>query len=103
MKIIWSKPAEKALRLAADYILEEYGQRARNTFLCEVDATVRLLPQNPDMGSREPLLADRTEVYRSIAVGRLNKVVYRVTGRYIIVAALWDTRREPRRQAGKVE
>lgn len=63
----------------------------------------RLLADSPHLGPIEPLLADLPYTYRSLVVGRLNKIVYRITDNYIEIVDLWDTRREPREQSARVE
>ena len=40
-----------------------------------------------------------TAKYRSIVISKQNKLVYYVEGDNLYIAALWDTRREPRAQA----
>ena len=58
-----------------------------------------LLAANPRLGIAEPLLAGRKREYRSIVVHKLFKLVYYVKDETVYIAALWDTRREPRTQA----
>ena len=61
-----------------------------------------LLSKNPNMGSVEPLLADRSIMYRSYVVNRLNKIVYFVKEDHIEVADFWDVRREPKKLSERV-
>ena len=51
------------------------------------------------MGLKEPLLRGLKREYRSVVVHRNCKLVYYVEGDILYIAALWDTRREPRLQA----
>ena len=62
----------------------------------------KLLVNNPQLGAIEPLLADLPVVYRSIVVNRLNKLVYWINEDTIEIVAFWDTRREPKEQAAKL-
>ena len=57
----------------------------------------------PGIGSYEPLLVERPEGFRSVVVHRNCKLVYYVDGDTLYIADLWDTRREPRAQAGDVK
>lgn len=41
------------------------------------------------------------KAYRSIIVRRLNKIVYYIDNNTLHIAAFWDTRKEPKRQARK--
>lgn len=56
----------------------------------------------PEHGKIDPLFAHRKQLYRSIIVRRLNKIVYYIKDDTIRIAAMWDTRREPKAQARKV-
>ena len=61
-----------------------------------------LLSENPNMGSPDPLLADRSIMYRSYVVNRLNKIVYFIKEDHIEVADFWDVRREPKKLSERV-
>ena len=60
------------------------------------------LEEFPALGKVEPLLSDRTKLYRSIVLGELNKIIYFVEGNTIYIVDFWDTRREPNAQASKI-
>jgi hypothetical protein len=55
------------------------------------------------LGKLDPLFAHRKRSYRSIIIRRLSKVVYYVKDDIIHIAAFWDTRREPKKQASQVK
>lgn len=95
MIVIWSEKAENTLKQTADYILEKFGENNRNNFIKEVYKIVKLLEKNPNLGKIEPLLVDFPEMYRSIVLNFLNKIIYRVEDDKILIVALWDVRREP--------
>lgn len=57
----------------------------------------------PELGKIDPLFAHRKQLYRSIIVRRLNKIVYYIKDDTIRIAAMWDTRREPKAQAREVK
>ena len=50
----------------------------------------------------EPLLANRTHLYRSVVINKLNKLIYYIENETIIIADFWDTRREPKEQANQI-
>ncbi|MBR1426107.1 MAG: type II toxin-antitoxin system RelE/ParE family toxin [Paludibacteraceae bacterium] len=102
MKVIWSKQAAERLHEVASYIRQEYGRAAKQRFLDQVYQLDKLLSTEPAIGKVEPLLAHEDVVYRSIVMTHLNKIVYWVNGDTIEIVALWDTRKEPRRQADDV-
>lgn len=103
MRIIWSPSAKEALIKTAAYIKKEFGPNSAKNFLSETHHTADLLKNYPDLGIVEPLLEGTPVLYRSIVVGRLNKLVYFIKDQTIEVVALWDTRSEPEEQAKKLK
>lgn len=102
MRVIWLEQADKALAQTANYIAAEHGRLAMEKFMQKVDEVGILLEDNPCLGPVEPLLADRSSVYRSVVVAKVNKIVYRVADDRIEIADFWDVRREPESLAGQV-
>ena len=102
MRVIWLPQAKRQLRQTASYIHREFGQKVRSEFMQDVQHANMLLSKNPNMGSVEPLLADRSIMYRSYVVNRLNKIVYFVKEDHIEVADFWDVRREPKKLSERV-
>ena len=103
MKVIWLPQAKKQLRHTAKYIIRQFGTKEKDEFLQNVHHINTLLAENPEMGSVEPLLTDRTIMYRSVVVNRLNKIIYFIKDNHIEIADFWDTRREPNVQAAQVK
>ena len=102
MRVIWHKRAVAALQQIEGYVLENFGEKARKEFVADVEQVVELLSSTPEMGRIDPLFAHRKQTYRSIIIRRLNKLVYYVKDDTIRIVAFWDTRREPKVQAGRV-
>ena len=96
MIVVWSEKAENTLKKTAEYILEKFGEKNKVVFIEEVYKTAKLLETNPYLGQVEPLLVDFPEMYRSIVVNLLNKIIYRIENDKILIVALWDVRREPK-------
>ncbi len=103
MKVIWSLIAQDQLRQAADYIENSFGKKARMEFLDDINHSVPLLSSFPFLGKEEPLLEGAPVAFRSLVIGRLNKFVYYINNSVIEVVALWDTRREPKKQTETLE
>lgn len=103
MKVVFLEKAEWRIDDTSGYIKDEFGRKAEQDFRCKIRDIVRLLRRNPCLGPVEPLLAERPSTYRSVVVGTLNKIVYRVLDDRIEIADLWDCRREPQVQAEKVK
>ncbi len=103
MKSIWDPAAKTAFRQIAKYIQRRFGSTARRNFIAEVKEVEDLLIKSPCLGKIDPLFADRPRTYRSVVINGLSKMVYFVDGETIYIAAFWDTRREPQRQAEQVK
>ena len=105
MKVITLPQARQAIRMTALHIKQDFGRMSRDNFLAKVNEARMLLADNPYLGPVEPLLADRTQTYRSVVVGRLNKMVYYVEDddKIIYVVAFWDCREEPATLARQVK
>ena len=96
MMVIWLEHAEMALRRTEEYIYQEYGEKSRKEFMLEVENVAYLLEKMPELGHFEPLLSEYEQGYRSIVINHLNKLIYYIKDNTVLIAALWDTRREPK-------
>ena len=103
MRVVWLNKAKLSLRQTNSYIKIVFGNKRKEEFQQEVNHIGMLLSQHPHLGAPEPFLADRPLLYRSVVVGHLNKIVYRVLDDRIEIVDFWDTRREPQAQAGQVK
>lgn len=103
MRVIWMPSAKAAVRETAKYIRKEFGKRDRDRFMQDVREASRLIGRSPGVGQPEPLLADRTTMYRCLVVNHLNKIIYWVAADHIEVADFWDVRREPSTLANQVK
>lgn len=101
MKVVILQEADRRIKETAEYIRTEFGRQSEQKFKYALRKVVNLLQDNPQLGPLEPLLAERASAYRSIVMGRLNKVVYRIVDDRIEIVDLWDCRREPKKQAAK--
>ena len=103
MRVVWSLEAHDQLRQAANFIENRFGKSSRTKFLDNIYHVVPLLSKYPYLGKEEPLLEGASVVYRSLVIGRLNKIVYYINGNTIEIVALWDTRREPKKLTEELE
>ena len=103
MRVIWQTPAKKGRDNVADYIRDYFGAKHKIRFLQEVRRITRMLKRSPNVGSIDPLFADRSVAYRSIIINGLSKLVYRIDNDTIYIVAFWDTRCEPEAQAELVK
>ena len=81
------------------YVLRDFGERIYQEFMDEVEQTVLALADMHTMGKLDPLFVHRKRAYRSFIIRRLNKIVYFVENDTLYIAAFWDIRREPKKQA----
>ena len=103
MKVVWQESAKVGRREVAAYIRKEFGIKRVKRFRQEIDDVVMTLMRSPNIGSIDPLYANRPLTYRSVIVNALNKIVYRIDGDIIYIVDFWDTRREPKNQASKTK
>ena len=103
MKVSWSKKAAKSAQTTTTYSYKEFGLKSSQKFLSEISHVCQLLEDNPYLGPIEPLLIDKKKQYRSVVDNHLNKLVYYIKGDIIRIAAVWDTRREPKSQANQLK
>lgn len=104
MKVVWNKKADLQWRQTTAYLAATFEKRTAEKFTERVKHWQAVLMEQPYIGQVESLLAGRRNVYRSLVIHKNCKLVYRIDEQrqVIRIAALWDTRREPRRQAGEV-
>ena len=103
MKVVWQDIAKVGRQQVSAYIRKEFGTKRAKKFRQEVGETINLLCNAPNIGSIDPLFADRPQTYRSIIIDGLSKMIYRIDGDTIYIAAFWDTRCEPKGQAEKLK
>ena len=101
MKVIVQKAAARQITRVYTYGEQHFGKLAAEKTHNRIMEALHLLTASPKLGVKEPLLAGRKREYRSLAVHKLFKLVYYIDEpkQTIYIAALWDTRREPRLQA----
>ena len=80
MKIIWTKRAYQSWLEAAQYIKQEFGQRALEKFQNNTQQWENILSSMPQAGAVEPLLMDLKQKYRSVVISRKNKLKTREDG-----------------------
>lgn len=101
MIVRWSRKAQTQQNQVAEYIYHEFGEKALRNFYSKLDKIETELLSFPDLGKVEPLLAKRPRLFRSVVITKKNKLVYSVEADCIRISAIWDTRREPKKQAKK--
>ena len=94
IKILW---ADTALNQLED-IFEYYKFRATVSVAKKLVKTLvdkaELLKDNPELGTKEPLLSKRINQYRFLVEGNY-KIIYTLRGNLVIVVSVFDCRQNP--------
>jgi len=95
MKVHVTDVAERQITETDEYIERVWGRESKAQFRKRLRHVINLLRRNPNLGTKEPLLAQYTIPYRSIVATSQNKIIYVVSDERIDIVAFWDVRREP--------
>lgn len=103
-EVIWSKKANRKRIAFLTYGEKEFGRKAAVKMNERIEGYIQTLAGNPYMGIIEPLLYGRRKTYHSLVVHKPVKLIYSVdeATNSIHITDVWDTRREPRTQAGNL-
>lgn len=93
MVIRWSKQAVESLKDVYRFYLPQAGAETARRIVEDIRTETRYLLVFPEMGSREVIDGKPTD-YRYI-VKRHCKIFYLVCPDYVLIAFVWDTRRNP--------
>ena len=103
MKVEWTEHAIRQKNQVANYIRWRFGFKHKKKFTQEVDQAVNMIMHNPNIGPIDSLFEDRAIAYRYVIINNLSKMVYYIDDDVIYIAAFWDTRCEPKKQAVQVK
>jgi len=95
MRIIWSDEAIESVDDTADYIEDNFGVNRSLEFYDEVQEQADSLLQFPQKGPVDEDLNGGKYEYRSLGIGELSRLIYRIDGESIRILYLWNTRRNP--------
>lgn len=95
MRIIWSSLASEQFEQVLSLSQASFGKQVTTRFYREIRKNDLRLAGNPYLGKVESSLKDEPYVYRSLVVHKHFKLIYRIEDEAIIIAAFFDTRRDP--------
>ena len=100
-KVTWDELARQNQRDILAYGTQIWGKNAARKMRLHIKAEVERLAKFPLIGKVEPLLAERSLQFRSLVIHEHYKLIYHYdeVTETLHIAAIWDTRREPRTQA----
>ena len=95
--VIYRAKARRDLGRVYVYGVKEFGIRAAEKMMHQIDYCALLLSLNPKLGKVEPILVGHRYEYRSLVVHPHFKLIYYMnkTEDRIVITDLWDVRREP--------
>ena len=104
-KMSWDELARQNQRDILAYGTQTWGRDAARKMRLHIKAEVERLAKFPLIGKVEPLLQGRSLQFRSLVIHEHYKLIYHYdeTTETLRIAALWDTRREPRAQADNLK
>ena len=95
MRIIWSDEAIESVDNTADYIEDEFGVNRSIEFYDDVQEQADSLREFPMKGPIDDDLKGGKYEYRSLGIGELSRLIYRIDGEVIRILYLWKTRQNP--------
>lgn len=95
MRVIVSDFAQEQIAKISEHIEDAFGRTSKKRFRHRIRHAICLLRRHPNIGPPEPLLAHRAKLYRSLVITSLNKMIYTIQEDTIVIANIWDTRRDP--------
>ncbi len=101
MTVVWMELADMRLTEIFDYLKEVAGVRTAQKITGNIGAKTRILVTNPRAGQREEVLHNRIEEFRYLVEGNY-KIIYFVADEKIIIATIFDCRRDPSRLQDEV-
>ena len=95
MRLIWADEAIESVDNTADYIEELFDLERSIQFYDEVQSRADELKEHPQLGPIDEDLAGGKYEYRSLGIGELSRLIYRIDGETIRILYLWNTRKDP--------
>jgi toxin ParE1/3/4 len=99
VEVIWTKKAFGQFERAIKYIHQEQGYYYADVVRNKILETTRLLENNPNIGTIEPLLTHKKSEYRFLLIWSY-KIIYRTTKDKAIISRVFHTSRNPKKLRG---
>ena len=97
MVVRWTKIAEERLKNIFDYYLDVAGHKVAIKIVTKIVDSSDSLGVMPFMAPIDNDLIEGKEVYRSMTINRMFKIVYFVDeiSECVVIFTIWDCRRNP--------
>lgn len=102
-QVKWFSGANDDLDRLRFYCEVCFGNHAAKNIIASTMKRIDQLGDFPGMGPLEPLLNHRPEAWHSLVIHRNVKVIYIIGSQSVNIAALWDTRRQPKALASYID
>jgi len=95
--IEWHEDAWRLFNDHVDYARYEFGGKTSNKWLKEMASIDKWLRLYPESYTQEPLLKDRTLIYRYCHIMKRFKIIYHydIAKDIVYIVDLWDTLQNP--------
>lgn len=103
MRVEWSRRALHEWENTVRYIFREFGRIAAEEFEKDIARWEARIALNPELAHQEPLLKNRSKLYRGLIVSKHSKLIFYVEQDVVYIADLWDMRREPSRLSKRLK
>jgi len=90
-KLIISRLAQNKLESIFDYLLENWGKKAKQDFIKKLDKSVAAIEKNP---SGFPQSAERPGIHKCV-ISKQSTMYYRFSSEVIVVLTVFDNRQAP--------
>jgi len=94
LKIVWSKRAKFKFDQIIMYLVEEWGEKSAETFICNVFDFLEILSDYPEMGTLE----NKSKNIRGFTIVKQVNLFYRIKGDSIILILFFDNRQNPKKK-----
>ena len=94
LKVIWTDYALNQLEQIFDFFKYTASINVSKKIVAQIIDKTLLLENNPFIGSKEPLLENRSREYRYLVEGNY-KIIYSVEGNIVRVNSIFDCRQSP--------
>jgi plasmid stabilization system protein ParE len=101
MRIQWTSQAEWHLKEIYDYYASEASPRIARKVVHKILVRVKILENNPLIGSVEEFLIDDPEEFRFLVESNY-KIIYWIKDEVVTIASVFDCRRNPNRMGDTV-
>lgn len=88
-----SKTAEKKLNALFDFLLENWSEEVKSTFIKKLDSSIRIIREKPEIFPKSKV----ANGLRKCVITKQTTLFYRFNSSKIDVVSIFDTRQNPKK------